>query len=558
MGAWKREKLPSLSPTLPFSDASILLLKADKITKRFPGVLANDQISLEVEAGEIHALLGQNGAGKTTLMNILYGLYPPDSGEIYFKGQKVLLDSPRKAIELGIGMVHQHFMLISTFTVAENLLIGLKASEGPLLNLKKAEQQIAELSRRYGLQVDPKAKIWQLSVGSRQRVEIIKALYRGAELLILDEPTSVLTPPEAKELFKVLRALAAQGKSIIFITHKLNEVMEICDRATILRDGKKVGVVKITPEGPGKEESKGESFAQVGASPSDKLRAGAGLAGRSGFYDLLGDLARMMMGRELPKSPEKKSVQPGDVVLKVHELEAVDDRHLPVLKKISFSVRAGEILGIAGVAGNGQSELVEVLTGLRRATGGQVLVNGQEIQNRSPREILDRGVAHIPEDRQERGLVLDLPLPENAVLGFFHKAPFSSHGWLNYSEIHQFTERLIVSYDVKAPHKRVILRALSGGNQQKFLVGRELSRFPRLLLAVQPTLGLDIGATAYIHQKLLEQRENRTAILLVSTELDEILALSDRIAVLYEGQITGILPADQADGETLGLMMGGA
>ncbi|HWP48755.1 MAG TPA: ABC transporter ATP-binding protein [Candidatus Limnocylindrales bacterium] len=493
---------------------------------------------MEIEAGEVHALLGQNGAGKTTLMNILYGLYQPDFGQIYFKDQKVKISSPRKAIELGIGMVHQHFMLIPDFTVVENILIGFR-QRGPFLNLKKVEQAIAELSRRYRLQVDPTARVQHLSVGSRQRVEIIKALYRGAELLILDEPTSVLTPQETQELFQILHTLATQGKSVIFITHKLNEVMQVCDRATVLRNGRKVGTVKIQQGGPEKEVTKE-------------------------------NLARMMIGKEVSLGTErmalkKKPVQFGKEVLKVEELETINDQNRPVLKKISFSVRAGEIFGIAGVAGNGQSELVEVLAGLRKAVGGRVFLNGQEVLNEPPGKLLERGIAHIPEDRLRMGLVLDLPLPENAILGSFHKAPFSfkignalpGPRWLNYTEIRKFTERLILSYDIKTPHPEATMRMLSGGNQQKFIVGRELTRSPKVLLTVQPTMGLDIEATEFVHQKLLEQRENQVAILLISTELDEILALSDRVAVLYEGQIVGLLPADQADREILGRWMSG-
>lgn len=486
----------------------------------------------------MHALLGQNGAGKTTLMNILYGLYQPDSGQIYFKDQRVKISSPRKAIELGIGMVHQHFMLIPDFTVAENILIGFR-QKGPFLNLKRVEQAIAELSHRYRLQVDPTARVQYLSVGSRQRVEIIKALYRGAELLILDEPTSVLTPQETQELFQILRTLATQGKSVIFITHKLNEVMQVCDRATVLRKGKKVGTVKIRREESEKEITQA-------------------------------DLARMMIGKEVSLEAEKiafkkKPIPFGKEVLRVEELEVVNDQNRPVLKKISFSVRAGEIFGIAGVAGNGQSELVEVLAGLRKAVGGRILLDGQDVLNKSSGELLERGMAHIPEDRQRMGLVLDLPLPENAILGSFHKAPFSfkignalpGPRWLNYTEIQRFTERLIISYDIKTPHPKAIMRTLSGGNQQKFIVGRELTRSPKVLLTVQPTMGLDIEAAEFVHQKLLEQRENQVAILLISTELDEILALSDRVAVLYEGQIVGLLPTDQADRELLGRWMSG-
>jgi len=510
-----------VEPEHPRGKAGALVVEMRGITKRFPGVVANDHIDFEVRAGEVHALLGENGAGKTTLMNVLYGLYQPDEGEIFIRGRKVTLRSPRDAIALGIGMVHQHFMLIPPLTVTENVVLGLRSSREPFLDTRRAGQRIAELSKRYGLQVDPQAQIWQLSVGEQQRVEIIKALYRGAEILILDEPTSVLTPPEVRELFAVLQRMAERGHAIIFITHKLHEVMSVSHRVTVLRDGRVVSTVET-----GQTDEK--------------------------------ELARMMVGREVLFRLTKKPVQKGDVVLQVEDLEALSDRGLPALKGLSFSVRQGEVLGIAGVAGNGQRELAEVITGLRRATRGRVIIGGKEMTNRSPGEIIAQGVSYIPEERMEVGLIMDFSVAENTILETRRRPPFSDGWFLNPQAIERHAEELISDYDVRTPSKDVPVKQLSGGNLQKLILARELSRQPRLLIAAQPTRGLDVGATEYIRRRLMEQRERGTAILLISEELDEVLSLSDRIAVMYEGEIVGIVDAAEAEVEEIGLMMAGA
>ena len=499
------------------------------ITKRFPGVVANDHIDFEVRAGEVHALLGENGAGKTTLMNVLYGLYQPDEGEIYIRGRKVTLRSPRDAIALGIGMVHQHFMLVPPLTVVENVILGLRSSRGPFLDTDRAEKRIADLSKRYGLKVDPRAQIWQLSVGEQQRVEIIKALYRGADILILDEPTSVLTPPEVKELFSVLRRMAEEGKAVIFITHKLHEVMAVSDRVTVLRDGRVVSTLDTED--------------------TDERK-----------------LAKMMVGREVLFRVAREEVERGEIALEVRDLWVMGDKGLPALKGISLSLRQGEILGIAGVAGNGQGELAEAITGLRRATRGKVLIAGKDMTNRPSGEIIEAGVGYIPEERIRRGLIMDFSVAENAILETHHRPPFAdgwflpfAKGWfLNNQEIDRYVERLISDYEVKTPSKDVPVKHLSGGNLQRLILARELSREPKLLVAAQPTRGLDVGATEYIRRKLMEQRARGTAILLISEDLDEILSLSDRIAVMYEGEIVGIVPAEEAEVEEIGLMMAGA
>jgi len=491
------------------------------ITKRFPGVVANDRIDFEVRAGEVHALLGENGAGKTTLMNVLYGLYQPDEGEIYIRGHRVTLRSPRDAIALGIGMVHQHFMLIPPLTVAENVVLGLPSSRGPFLDTDRAERRISELAQRYGLKVDPHAYVWQLSVGEQQRVEIIKALYRGASILILDEPTSVLTPPEVRELFSVLRRMAEEGNAVIFITHKLHEVMAVSDRVTVLRDGRVVSTVDT-------------------ADTSER------------------QLARMMVGREVLFQVSKRPVAKGKVALEVRDLWAMGDRGLPALKGISLSLRQGEILGIAGVAGNGQRELAEVITGLRRATKGKVLIGGKDMTNCPPAAIIGEGVAYIPEERIRRGLIMDFSVAENAILETHNSPPFTDGWFLNRREIDRYVEGLISDYGVKTPSKDAPVRHLSGGNLQRLLLARELSRRPKLLIASQPTRGLDVGATEYIRRRLVEQREKGTAILLISEDLDEVLSLSDRVAVMYEGEIVGIVPEGEADVEEIGMMMAGA
>jgi len=499
------------------------------ITKRFPGVLANDHIDFDIKAGEIHALLGENGAGKTTLMNILYGFYRPDEGEIRIRGKRVVLRSPKDAIDLGIGMVHQHFMLVPPLTVTENVILGLKSSREPFLDLDRAEKQIVELSKKFGLKVDPKAKIEQLSVGEKQRVEIIKALYRGAQILILDEPTAVLTPPEVKELMIILRRMAKEGLAVIpFITHKLPEVMAIGDRVTVLRRGKVV--------------------ARIRTKRTDER-----------------SLAKKMVGRKVLFRVKKYRCKISKLVLNVKNLWALNDKGLPALKNVSFSICGGEILGIAGVAGNGQRELAEVLTGLRKATRGRVYVRGKDMTNKSPGKFIDQGVGHIPEDRLGMGLVMDFSIAENLVLETHSKPPFA-HQWfmpfdkkwfLNRHEIDKHAEKLISEYDIMTPSKDVPARNLSGGNLQRLILARELSRNPRVLIANQPTRGLDVGATEFIRNKLMEQRGKGMAIFLISEDLDEIISMSDNVAVMYEGEIVGMVPAAKARIKEMGLMMAG-
>ncbi|GAK57542.1 ABC transporter related [Candidatus Vecturithrix granuli] len=514
-----------------------MLLQLKNITKRFPGILANDHITLDVKQGEIHAIVGENGAGKTTLMNILYGLYHPDEGDIFWKGASVQFHSPRDAIACGIGMVHQHFMLIPSLTVTENIILGMKAPQdhGPshgfhaywqrltqnILDLRRAEQKIRDLSDQFGLTVSPRAKVEHLAVGERQRVEIIKALYRKAELLILDEPTSVLTPQETQDFFKILRTLVQQGMSVIFITHKLHEVLESSDRATVLRGGRVVQTVNA-------------------AATTQR------------------ELAYQMVGRGILERLEKKRQVQGPEVLRVEQLYYVPEKQVPLVQNVSFSLHSGEILGIAGVSGNGQSELAEILAGLCPPTSGKIFLHGQEIAAWPPRCLTKAGVSHIPEKRQDMGIVMNLSLQENAMLGSFFRPPFSKHALLQKKPTHHYTQNLLMTYDVRAKDTNVIIHELSGGNQQKFVVGRELDRNPTVLLAIQPTRGVDIGSTEFIHRQLLAERERGVAILLISTELDEIFALSDRIAVMYQGRIVGIVPAEKADRETIGLMMAGA
>jgi len=497
-----------------------VVIRMEGIVKRFPDVVANDHIDFEVKAGEIHALLGENGAGKTTLMNILYGIYRPDEGKIYVRGERAEVKSPRDAIDLGLGMVHQHFMLVHPHTVAENIALGLSSSKF-LFPVREVEKGVAELSERYGLKIDSKAKIWQLSVGEQQRVEIIKALYRGAQVLILDEPTSVLTPSETRDLFKTLRRIAEEGRSIIFITHKLDEAMEISDRITVLRQGKVVATVR--------------------ASETNKR-----------------ELARMMVGREVLFRLEKKPVKRGEVVLEVKNLHALNDKGLPAIKGISFTVSQGEILGIAGVAGNGQRELVEVITGLRKATEGKVLILGQDRTNRSPKEVIEMRVAHIPEERIRMGLIPNMSVAENLILKNYRESPFSNKLFLNLTVIDQKAEKLISEYNIVTPSKKTQAKLLSGGNIQRLILARELCEEPRLIVAAHPTYGLDVGATEYIRTLLLKQREEGAAVLLVSEDLEEIMSLSDRIAVMFEGGFMGIVPAESAEVEEIGLMMAGA
>ncbi len=490
------------------------------ITKRFPGVLANDDITFSVLKGEIHALLGENGAGKTTLMNILYGLYKQDSGDIYLNGQKVDITEPNDAIRLGIGMIHQHFMLIPPFTVAENVVLGIEPEKNFLLDREKAVKDVERISQKYGLTVDPKAKIQDVSVGIEQRVEILKALYRGAEILILDEPTAVLTPQEVGELFKIMRSLKEEGKTIIFITHKLKEPMATCSRITVLRKGTLVGTVDT-----GKTD--------------------------------ISHLAKMMVGREVIMEVEKPPHQPGEPVMTVKELEAYNDLGIKALRGINLRLRKGEILGIAGVEGNGQLELVETLTGLRKASAGKILIHGEEMTNHSARNIIKAGISHIPEDRRKRGLILDFSLAENLILGSHFKAPFSHGFQMDYDNVYDYAGDLVDKFDIRTTGIHSQVKYLSGGNMQKVIVARELGREPDIIIASQPTRGLDVGAIEYIHQKILEMRNENKAVLLVSADLDEILSLADRIAVIYEGKIVGERDPRTVTEEELGLLMAG-
>ncbi len=497
------------------------ILELHGITKRFPGVLANDHIDLTLIEGEIHALLGENGAGKTTLMNILYGLYHPDEGEIIVRGQPIRVHGPQDAIASGIGMVHQHFMLIPVFTVAENVMLGIETlRNGVVLDRETVARRIEELSTQYGLQVPPRELVKNLSVGIQQRVEIIKLLYRHADILILDEPTAVLTPQEADDLFQVLRNLKAQGKSIIFITHKLREVLAIADRITVLRGGRVIGTTEPA----------------LTSSP---------------------ELAQMMVGREVILTVDKKPAQPGEPVLVVKDLQARDDRHNLVVEGVSFEVRAGEVLGIAGVQGNGQTELVGALTGLRPLAGGHAAILGHDLNHVSPRDIYELGVAHVPEDRQADGLVLSYPVADNLILSEYYRPPFAHGIVLDERAIAEAAGARARQYDVRTPSTQMKAANLSGGNQQKVIVAREFSRSIKLLIASQPTRGLDVGSIEYIHNRIIEKRDQGTAVLLVSNELDEILSLSDRIAVMYKGRIIDTVNAAETNKEQLGLLMAG-
>ncbi len=488
------------------------------IVKRFPGVLANDDVSFEALTGEVHALLGENGAGKTTLMNILYGIYHPDEGDIYIRGQRATIRSPRDAIDLGIGMVHQQYRLVPTHSVAENVVLGLPGNL--LFPGRAARRKLGEFSEKYGLSVDPEARIWQLSAGEQQRVEIVKALYRGAGILILDEPTSMLTPGEIDDLLSIIRRMAADGHTIIFITHKLDEVLDISDRVTVLRKGKVVAT---------QETAKTDK-------PS---------------------LARLMVGREVLFRLTKKPPTIGQSVLKVKGLHVQNDRDLPAVKNVTFDVSAGEILGIAGVAGNGQRELIEALAGLRRSTKGQVLVGEEDVTNQPPRPLIEQGICYVPGERLV-GLVPGLSVAENLILKNYWNAPFAQGAFLNYAAINAHADRLVAQYSVTAPSRETPVRLLSGGNIQRVILARETCESPTLLIAAHPTSGLDVGATESIRQLLLEQRDQGTAVLVVSEDLEEVLQLSDRIAVMFEGEIMGVMQADEADFEIIGMMMAGA
>jgi simple sugar transport system ATP-binding protein len=497
------------------------VLELRGISKSFPGVLANDAIDLSVEKGKILALLGENGAGKTTLMNILYGLYKPDKGQILIKGEQVAIHGPSDAIARGIGMVHQHFMLIPVMTATENVMLGVEPTRsGIFLDKAKVSKRIQEISKQYDLDVDPQAFIGDLPVGAQQRVEIIKVLYRQAEILILDEPTAVLTPQEVEGLFKVLRSMVADGKSIIFITHKLKEVLEIADTITVLRSGRVVGTVN----------SKDAS--------QEKL-------------------ASMMVGREVNLVVKKKTASPKDVVLIVKDLYVRDERQNLTVKGATFDVHAGEVLGIAGVQGNGQTELVYSLTGMAPVVSGEISIMDKPVHRSSPRNVLERGVAHIPEDRQRHGLILSFPVHDNLVLCTYYQRPFAKGLELQQKVIIETADKLVDQFDVRTPNVFVPVSTLSGGNQQKVIVAREFSRPIKLLIASQPTRGLDVGSIEYIHNRIIEKRDEGTAVLLVSPELDEIIALSDRIAVMYKGKIVDILPAAKVNKTYLGLLMAG-
>lgn len=496
------------------------VLEARNVTKRFGHVVANEDVSVRLYQGEVLALLGENGAGKTTLMNILYGLYHQDAGEIVVHGKSVRITTPRESIRRGIGMVHQHFMLVPVFTVAENIILGDETTTGPFLNMKQARQQIYELSHRYGLNVAPDAYVKDLSVGQQQRVEIVKALYRNANILILDEPTAVLTPQETLDLFAVIRALTAAGTSIILITHKLKEVLAIADRIVVLRRGKVVG--ETTPQ-----------------------------------HATEHSLAEMMVGRSVLLDIEKQVAQPSTAVLHVHDVCVANDRGSLAVDHVSFEVYGGEIVGIAGVQGNGQTELVEALTGLRPVQCGCITINEQDCTNARPRRITETGCAHVPEDRQKEGLVLSYPIADNMVLNTYYVAPFALGILMRRSAIYERAARLVEQYDVRTPGPSVPVSTLSGGNKQKVVIARELSRPLSLLIASQPTRGVDVGSIEFIHKTIIAERDQGTAVLLISTELDEILALSDRIVVMYQGQIVATVPTSDVTREELGLLMAG-
>ena len=490
------------------------------ITKVFGEFVANDKINLHLRKGEIHALLGENGAGKSTLMNMLAGLLEPTSGEIVVNGQVVNLDSPSKAASLGIGMVHQHFMLVEAFTVAENIILGSELTKNGVLDIAGASKEIKALSERYGLAVDPSAKVADISVGAQQRVEILKTLYRGADILIFDEPTAVLTPSEIDELMAILKNLVKEGKSIILITHKLDEIRAVSDRVTVIRRGKSIETVEI---------------------------AGATNA----------DLAEMMVGRSVSFKTEKQASQPKEVVLSIKDLVVNENRGVPAVKNLSLDVRAGEIVGIAGIDGNGQSELIQAITGLRKVESGSIELKGDSIVGLHPRQITELSVGHVPEDRHRDGLILEMMISENIALQTYYKEPHSKNGILNYSNITSYAKKLMEEFDVRAASELVPAAALSGGNQQKAIIAREIDRDPDLLIVSQPTRGLDVGAIEYIHKRLIEERDNGKAVLVVSFELDEILNVSDRIAVIHDGKIQGIVSPETTNKQELGVLMAG-
>ncbi|KAF1301721.1 heme ABC transporter ATP-binding protein [Enterococcus sp. JM9B] len=496
------------------------VIEMQHITKAFGTFKANDDVNLKVRPGEIHALLGENGAGKSTLMNVLSGLLEPTSGDIFMDGKKVAITSPTAANKLGIGMVHQHFMLVDAFTVTENIILGSEPSHLGFIDRKKAREEIKRVSEKYKLSVDPDAYIRDISVGMQQRVEILKTLYRGANVLIFDEPTAVLTPQEIEELIDIMQGLVKEGKSIILITHKLDEIKKVADRCTVIRRGKGIGTVDV----------KDVTSQQ---------------------------LADMMVGRAVSFKTPKKEANPQEVVLAIDQLVVKESRGLEAVKNLSLEVRAGEVLGIAGIDGNGQSELVQALTGLRKVESGTIKLNGDDITNKKPRQITESGVGHVPEDRHKYGLVLEMTLSENMAMQTYYREPISKHGVLDYGEMNEKARDLIAEFDVRTTNELVPAKALSGGNQQKAIIAREVDRDPDLLVVANPTRGLDVGAIEFIHKRLIEQRDKFKAVLLISFELEEILNVSDRIAVIHAGEIVGVVDPKETTENELGLLMAG-
>jgi len=490
------------------------------IRKEFGTFVANDNITLQLKKGEIHALLGENGAGKSTLMNVLFGLYQPEAGEIKVKGKTVKVTDPNVANDLGIGMVHQHFMLVENFTVTENIILGNELTKAGIVNIKDAAKKIQKLSEMYGLNVDPNAKIEDISVGMQQRVEILKTLYRGADILIFDEPTASLTPQEINELIQIMKRLIQEGKSIILITHKLKEIMDVSDRVTVIRKGEGIGTVVTAETNPN-------------------------------------ELASLMVGRQVEFKTVKSEANPTDDTLVIKDLVVTDYRGIDKVKGLNLTVRKGEILGIAGIDGNGQSELIEAITGLRKSKSGSVTINGINVTNKKPRKITESGVGHIPQDRHKHGLVLDFSIGHNIALQTYYQDPISKNGIMNYSKVSELAQKIINDFDVRTQGEHTPARALSGGNQQKAIIGREVIRDPELLIAALPTRGLDVGAIEFIHQRLIEQRDNGKAVLLLSFELDEVMNVSDRIAVIYDGQIIDTLLPKETSEQELGLLMAG-
>jgi simple sugar transport system ATP-binding protein len=490
------------------------------IRKEFGSFVANDNITLQLKKGEIHALLGENGAGKSTLMNVLFGLYQPEAGEIKVKGKTVKVTDPNVANELGIGMVHQHFMLVENFTVTENIILGNELTKAGIVNIKDAAKKIQKLSEMYGLDVDPNAKIEDISVGMQQRVEILKTLYRGADILIFDEPTASLTPQEINELIQIMKRLIQEGKSIILITHKLKEIMDVSDRVTVIRKGEGIGTVVTAETNPN-------------------------------------ELASLMVGRQVEFKTVKSEAHPTDDTLVIKDLVVADYRGIDKVKGLNLTVRKGEILGIAGIDGNGQSELIEAITGLRKSKSGSIMINGTNLTNKKPRKITESGVGHIPQDRHKHGLVLDFSIGHNIALQTYYQDPISKNGIMNYSKVSELAQKIINDFDVRTQGEHTPARALSGGNQQKAIIGREVIRDPELLIAALPTRGLDVGAIEFIHQRLIEQRDKGKAVLLLSFELDEVMNVSDRIAVIYDGQIVDTLLPKETSEQELGLLMVG-